>query len=112
EALRRQAAALSVPLLLRAIETLGAAEADMRYAAQSHLPLEMAIVRLTRPEVQVDVEQLLERVQRLERQVAALAGQAPPAGMASVEAAGAPTAPLGKKGAASPLPWEVPVPAQ
>ncbi|HEY8416430.1 MAG TPA: DNA polymerase III subunit gamma/tau [Limnochordales bacterium] len=75
EALRRQAAALPVPLLLRAIETLGAAEADMRYAAQAQLPLEMAIVRLTRPEAQVDLDSLLQRIEQLERKVAALANQ-------------------------------------
>lgn len=104
EALRRQAAALPVPLLLRAIETLGAAEADMRYAAQSQLPLEMAIVRLTRPEVQLDPEQLLLRIERLEQQVAALAGQGPapvPAGTGAAEGAAdrapIPTAPAGPR---------------
>ncbi|HEY8496218.1 MAG TPA: DNA polymerase III subunit gamma/tau [Limnochordales bacterium] len=80
EALRRQAMALPVPLILRAIEALGAAEADMRYAAQSQLPLEMAIVRLTRPETQLDPEALLARIERLERQVAALAAEQPPSG--------------------------------
>ena len=79
EALRRHAMALPVPLILRAIEALGAAEADMRYATQSQLPLEMAIVRLTRPETQLDTEALLARIERLERQVAALAAQQPAA---------------------------------
>lgn len=111
EALRRQAEAMPVPLLLRAIETLGAAEADMRYAAQSHLPLEMAIVRLTRPEAQVDVGQLLARLEQLEQKVAALSahGPLPGPGPDGVEVPGQAASPTPARGADhGPLPWEQP----
>ena len=98
EALRRQAAALPVPLLLRAIEALGAAEADMRYAAQSQLPLEMAIVRLTRRDAQTDVDRLLERIERLEQLVnrlvapgAAAADVSPPGWSPALFAASSPS---------------------
>jgi len=117
EALRRQAAALPVPLLLRAIETLGAAEADMRYAAQAQLPLEMAIVRLTRPEAHVDLESVLQRIEQLEQKVAALAGQytaekpAAPIGHATAagqQPNGGPGAPQGAPPPAAPARTEEP----
>lgn len=47
QTLRRHAEQLPPDLLLHAIEVLGAAEGDMRWAAQSGLPVEMAIIRLT-----------------------------------------------------------------
>lgn len=64
--------------LLRAIDVLGAAEGEMRLAAQSHLPLEMAIIRLTAGSPSeapaasmqhLEVQDLLERIGRLEAEI-------------------------------------------
>lgn len=45
--LKRHAQTLPPDLVLRAIEALGAAEGEMRWAVRSSLPVEMAIIRLT-----------------------------------------------------------------
>ncbi|MGY6499772.1 MAG: DNA polymerase III subunit gamma/tau [Acidimicrobiales bacterium] len=59
----------------RALELVGEAIADMRHVGDTRIPLEVALVRLSRPELDTSVEALLDRVTRLER---ALASGAPP----------------------------------
>lgn len=83
------AAVLSKSVLLDAIDALAEAEDHMRLAARSHLPLEMAVIRLTagggsaatepsgaRPSSPgaggVDVQPLLDRIERLEATVTQL----------------------------------------
>ena len=55
----------------RALEALGEAIVEMRQAPDARVPLEVALIRLTRPELDTDVAALLERVARLERRLAA-----------------------------------------
>ena len=54
---------------VRAMEVLGAALVTMRDALDTRITLEVAIVRLTHPEVDDDSGALLERIERLERRV-------------------------------------------
>ncbi len=69
---------------VRAMEVLGTAIVTMRDALDARITLEVAIVRLTHPEVDDDTGALLERIERLERRIQDLAGFAgsttPPAG--------------------------------
>jgi len=58
---------------VRAMEVLGAALVTMRDALDTRITLEVAIVRLTHPEVDDDPGALLERIERLERRVQELA---------------------------------------
>src|SRR5690606_20610466 len=61
------ASRFSLPRLLEILEALGRAESDMRWATSAQLPLEMALVRLTKEKGKIDVEALARRVEALER---------------------------------------------
>lgn len=52
---------------VRAMDALGEALLAMREAPDSRIPLEIALVRLTRPELDNSPSALLERIERLER---------------------------------------------
>jgi len=58
---------------VRAMEVLGTALVAMRDALDARITLEVAIVRLTHPEVDDDSSALLERIERLERRIQSLA---------------------------------------
>jgi DNA polymerase III subunit gamma/tau len=62
-----QARRLGAPALVRALEGIGEALLDMREAPEPRATLEVAIVRLTKPELGTDPASLLERIERLER---------------------------------------------
>ena len=66
-------------LLVRALETLGHAVADMRGtdATDPRLTLELALVRIARRDTTPPIHALVDRIERLEQ---GLAGGAPPAG--------------------------------
>ncbi len=61
-----QARRLGAPALVRAMEVLGDALQQMRDAPEPRVTLEVALVRLTKPELNVDPAALLERIERLE----------------------------------------------
>ena len=53
--------------ITRALEALGEGLVEMRQAPDPRIPLEVALVRLTRPESDITPASLLERIERLER---------------------------------------------
>ncbi len=61
----------------RAPAALGAALLEMRQAPDPRIPLEVALVRLTRLDTGADLDALLSRIERLERQVADAAEAVP-----------------------------------
>jgi DNA polymerase III subunit gamma/tau len=63
--------------LTRALEALGEALVEMRQAPDARVPLEVALIRLTRPELDTSVAALVERVARLERRLAEQPGGVP-----------------------------------
>ncbi|MEQ8718049.1 MAG: DNA polymerase III subunit gamma/tau [Acidimicrobiales bacterium] len=63
---RSRAEALGAPGLTRALETLGTAAVDMRQAPDPRVDIELALVRLTRPQMSGDLAGLTARVERLE----------------------------------------------
>ena len=77
DALAAQAQRLGAAGLVRGIEFLGAALADMRNAPDPRVLLDVATVQLTADSIGGDTGALLQRIERLERQVAA--GVAAPA---------------------------------
>ena len=85
DALAAQAQRLGAAGLVRGIESLGAALAEMRHAPDPRVLLDVATVQLTADSVGGDTAGLLARIERLERQVAA--GAVAPA-------AAAPTVPV------------------
>ena len=70
-----QAGRLGLARVVRAIESLGRAQVDMRDAPDPRAVLEVTLVRLARPELDDSTTALLDRVAHLEQ---ALAGGAPP----------------------------------
>jgi DNA polymerase-3 subunit gamma/tau len=60
---------LRAPVITRALEALGAALVDMRQAPDPRIPLEVALVRITRPESDTSLDALLARIERLESAV-------------------------------------------
>ncbi len=87
--------------LVRAMEVIGRAQVDMRNAVDPRVSLEVALVRVAHPEVDVSAEALMERVERLERaleaatRTGALSATPPPAPSVTSASAHSPSAPQG-----------------
>jgi DNA polymerase-3 subunit gamma/tau len=77
DGLAAQAQRLGAAGLVRGIELLGAALTEMRHAPDPRVLLDVATVQLTADNASGDTAALVQRIERLERQVAA--GVAPPA---------------------------------
>jgi DNA polymerase-3 subunit gamma/tau len=80
---RRYAADLAPAEVLRAVDVLGEALMQLRQGREERLVIELALLRLTRPETSHDAESLAVRVDRLERLVRDLEAQPPQPGAAS-----------------------------
>ncbi|MBM7582773.1 DNA polymerase-3 subunit gamma/tau [Caldicoprobacter guelmensis] len=70
KAYREQAQKASQERLTRAIDILCSAESEMRWSSQPRVSLEMALVKICRPEQEVTLDALLDRVAKLEQQIA------------------------------------------
>jgi DNA polymerase-3 subunit gamma/tau len=66
ELLREQANQLPEPTVLRLIDLLAVAVEDTRQGADPRLPLELALVKVTRPQSELSRESLAHRVELLE----------------------------------------------
>jgi DNA polymerase-3 subunit gamma/tau len=78
ERLTEQARRLGPAAVVRAMELLGRTQVDLREAVDPKVALEVALVRLTRPDLDSSVAALEERIERLERHLPpAPAGPAP-----------------------------------
>jgi DNA polymerase III subunit gamma/tau len=75
--LQQLGASLGLPRAVRALEMLGRAMVEMRDAPDPTVVLEIALVRITRPELDPSPAALLERLERLERQGVQGAAPAP-----------------------------------
>ncbi len=69
ELLRQQANQLPEPTVLRLIDLLAVALEDMRQGGDPRLPLELAIVKVTRPHADLSRESLAHRVELLESRI-------------------------------------------
>ena len=67
--LREQANQLPEPTVLRMIDLLAVAVDDMRRGADPRLPLELALVKVTRPQIDLQRESLAHRVELLEQRL-------------------------------------------
>jgi DNA polymerase III subunit gamma/tau len=66
--------------VLRCIDVLGAALTELREGREQRLVVELAVLRMTRPETAADVESLTARIDRLEDRVRRLAQTGPAPG--------------------------------
>jgi DNA polymerase-3 subunit gamma/tau len=78
ERLREQANQLPEPTVLRLCDLLAVAVDDMRQGGDPRLPLELALVKVTRPGTDLSRESLAFRLEQLEQRPAAAAVPAPP----------------------------------
>ncbi len=76
ELLRQQANQLPEPTVLRLIDLLAVAVEDMRQGGDPRLPLELAIVKVTRPHADLSRESLAHRVELLETRTSSGGGHA------------------------------------
>jgi DNA polymerase-3 subunit gamma/tau len=83
ELLRQQANQLPEPTVLRLIDLLAIAVEDIRQGADPRLPLELALVKVTRPHADLSRESLAHRVELLEARPAGSTSAAPAAPVAS-----------------------------
>jgi DNA polymerase-3 subunit gamma/tau len=77
ELLRQQANQLPEPSVLRLIDLLAVAVEDMRQGGDPRLPLELAIVKVTRPHADLSRESLAHRVEVLESRLHSGGSQPP-----------------------------------
>jgi len=84
---------LGAAMITRSLEVVGAALIEMRQAPVPRIPLEVALIRLTRPETDPSPAALLERIERLEQALAAAPVPAAPVPAAPVPSGSAATAP-------------------
>ena len=89
ELLRQQANQLPEPTVLRLIDLLAVALEDMRQGGDPRLPLELAIVKVTRPHADLSRESLAHRVELLESR----SSPVPTARQAAPAPSGSPPAP-------------------
>ncbi len=115
-----QARRLGTAALVRAMEVLGTALAEMRDALDPRITLEVALVRVTAPNADVSPAALLERLERIERRLAdgqavgatpSPAGVAPSPASATPAAATPPVAPPVRPAAERPAPADSSPPA-
>jgi DNA polymerase-3 subunit gamma/tau len=82
ESWKRAASRIGSAEVLRSVDVLGEALVKLREGREERLMVELAVIRLTRPETAGDLDSLLSRVERLERSSASVpapkAPQAPP----------------------------------
>ncbi len=69
EQLKVQAKKAGEARLIRSIEILSPLETEMRYSSQSRIILELAAVKLCRPEQEESLEALQDRIEQLEKQL-------------------------------------------
>ena len=109
ERLRDQANQLPEPTVLRLIDLLAVAVEDIRQGADPRLPLELALVKVTRPASDLSRESLAHRVELLEARapnVTPHAASAPPPAPVAVVEARAVEAPAMDAAAAPPVELE------
>lgn len=100
-ALEAMARTMGLPAVVRAMESLGRAQVDMRDAPDQRVNLEATLIRLAHPEADDSPAALLERLERLER---AMAGGGAASGSSGTTPAPSttPTAPTKPTSAATP----------
>ncbi|MCR5393611.1 MAG: DNA polymerase III subunit gamma/tau, partial [Olsenella sp.] len=102
----------SADRIARVLSILGEASSEMRTATNQRLVLEIALTRIARPESDLTLESLAERIEGLERQVAALSAPGRVAAMPAAASTHAPAAMSAAQLSASPSPQHAaPVPA-
>ena len=97
-----------LPKTVRIIEALGKTVREMHSAPDPTVVLEVTVARLTHPELDNDVAALLERVAKLEKQVAQGVSAAPAAPAPRTPTPSRPIAGLQRTGAAAPQPTSPP----
>ncbi len=102
ERLREWGSLLGLARTVRVLETFGRAIREMKSAPEKIVVLEVAMVRLVRPELDVSLDALGERVTKLERQERSAAPLAPAPAAPALRPIGTTTSPLAASAPESP----------
>jgi len=118
ERLREQANQLPEPTVLRLIDLLALAVDDMRQGGDPRLPLELALVKVTRPQADMSRESLAHRLELLEARPSGSGGAPAVTALRPTAVAPAPSSapvasatPFTEAAAAAPVPADVDAPA-
>ena len=101
--LKRQAEAVTEDTLMRYIRVFSELSGNLRFSAQKRVLTEIAVIKLTRPQMETNLESVLQRLDTLEKQMEEMpaAGGADLARLAElVNASGGPAAPKEGQGTA------------
>ncbi len=102
---------LGAASIVRAMERLGEMLVEMRHAPDPRLLLEVALVQLTHEAAGVDLSVLLDRIERLEHQIASGAASAPAAKPVPVDPSTGRAALGGRARSSAPAPAPAPAPS-
>lgn len=94
--LKEEAAMAKTDAIMRYIRNFSELSGQMRYAGQKRILIEMTLIRLCRPEMEVKEDSLLDRIRRLEQTVSRIESGAVPIAAAPAVASPA-TAPIPEK---------------
>ena len=67
--LKEEAAMLDAPLIIRYIRIFSDLSGQIRYAAQKRILIEIALIKLCRPQMEVQADALLDRIRNLEEKI-------------------------------------------
>ena len=94
ETWRKASARLAAGDVLRGVDLLGEALIKLREGREERLMLELAMIKLTRPETSLDTDAILSRVDRLERKINTLASSPPATTSGPTPPSSAPPSPV------------------
>ena len=70
DSLKEEAKLISTEILMRYIRVFSELGNQIRYASQKRITIEIAIIKLCRPEMETDYESIVDRLDNLERKIA------------------------------------------
>lgn len=69
ERLRQDAAMIEAETIIRFIRVLSELSSQMRYSTGKRVLLEIAVIKLTRPEMELNLDSMLERIEKVEKKL-------------------------------------------
>jgi len=109
---RNLADAMPAARITRSLETIGTALVEMRQAPDPRIDLEVAVMRLTRPDLDTDVAALADRIERLERGAPPTATPTPTRPPVATSVQEQPAETIAKATDAAPTPTAAPAPTK
>ena len=107
EALKEEAKLISVEVLMRYIRVFSELGNQVKYASQKRIVIEIAIIKLCRPQMEQDYSSILDRLESLEKRMENGIPMAPAQTGTGTGSGAAPTAPAPKKELPKAIPEDI-----